>query len=122
MYDYIIVGGGSAGCVLANRLSADPSIQVCLLEAGPPDSSPFIRMPLGLVRMMMSKKLNWHYFTTPQAARRPPSFHAPRQDPRRQQRHQMYMQRVAVADERKQGAAPGARVPVKPRRGEMNRA
>lgn len=67
MYDYIIVGGGSAGCVLANRLSADPAIQVCLLEAGPPDSSPFIRMPLGLVRMMMSKKLNWHYFTTPQA-------------------------------------------------------
>ncbi|HEY0488212.1 MAG TPA: choline dehydrogenase [Telluria sp.] len=66
MYDYIIVGGGSAGCVLANRLSADPAIQVCLLEAGPPDSSPFIRVPLGLVRMMMSKKLNWHYFTTPQ--------------------------------------------------------
>ncbi|MCC6069432.1 GMC family oxidoreductase [Massilia sp. GCM10020059] len=67
MYDFVIVGGGSAGCVLANRLSADPAIRVCLLEAGPRDSSPFIRMPLGLVRMMMSKKLNWHYFTTPQA-------------------------------------------------------
>lgn len=67
MYDFVIVGGGSAGCVLANRLSADPAIRVCLLEAGPPDSSPFIRIPLGLVRMMMSKKLNWHYFTTPQA-------------------------------------------------------
>ena len=66
MYDYIIVGGGSAGCVLANRLSADPRAQVCLLEAGPPDSSPFIRLPLGIVRMMMSKKLNWHYFTEPQ--------------------------------------------------------
>lgn len=64
--DYVIVGGGSAGCVLANRLSADPQAQVCLLEAGPPDSSPFIRVPLGIVRMMMSKKLNWHYFTEPQ--------------------------------------------------------
>ena len=68
MYDYIIVGGGSAGCVLANRLSADPAIRVGLLEAGPPDSSPFIRLPLGLVRMMMSKTLNWHFFTVPQPA------------------------------------------------------
>lgn len=66
MVDYIIVGGGSAGCVLANRLSADPRVQVCLLEAGPPDSSPFIRLPLGIMRMMMSKKLNWQYFTEPQ--------------------------------------------------------
>jgi choline dehydrogenase-like flavoprotein len=66
MYDYIIVGGGSAGCVLANRLSADPALRICLLEAGPPDSSPFIRVPLGIVRLMMSKKLNWQYFTQPQ--------------------------------------------------------
>jgi choline dehydrogenase-like flavoprotein len=66
MYDYIIVGGGSAGCVLANRLSANPASQVCLLEAGPPDSSPFIRVPLGIIGMMMSKKLNWQYFTEPQ--------------------------------------------------------
>lgn len=68
MYDYIIVGGGSAGCVLANRLSADPATRVCLLEAGPPDTSPFIRLPLGIVRLMMSKKLNWQYFTEPQPA------------------------------------------------------
>jgi choline dehydrogenase len=66
MYDYIIVGGGSAGCVLANRLSAHPHTRVCLLEAGPPDSSPFIRVPLGMVGLMMSKKLNWRYFTEPQ--------------------------------------------------------
>ncbi|HEU4852189.1 MAG TPA: choline dehydrogenase [Telluria sp.] len=66
MYDYVIVGGGSAGCVLAARLSADPGMRVCLLEAGPRDSSPFIRVPLGIVRLMMSRKLNWQYFTEPQ--------------------------------------------------------
>ncbi|HYD59040.1 MAG TPA: choline dehydrogenase [Noviherbaspirillum sp.] len=65
-YDYVIVGAGSAGCVLANRLSADPSVTVCLLEAGPPDRSPFIRLPIGIIALMMSKTLNWRYFTEPQ--------------------------------------------------------
>ena len=67
MYDYIIVGAGSAGCVLANRLSADPAVKVCLLEAGPRDSSPFIRLPIGILFLMMSKTLNWRYYTEPQA-------------------------------------------------------
>lgn len=66
VYDYVIVGAGSAGCVLANRLSANPAHTVCLLEAGPPDRSPFIRIPIGLIYMMMSKTLNWRYFTEPQ--------------------------------------------------------
>jgi choline dehydrogenase len=65
-FDYVIVGAGSAGCVLANRLSTDPGRTVCLLEAGPPDRSPFIRVPMGLVFMMMSKTLNWRYATEPQ--------------------------------------------------------
>lgn len=65
-FDYIIIGGGSAGCVLANRLSADEKHQVCLLEAGARDKSPFIRMPLGIVMAMRSKTLNWHFFTRPQ--------------------------------------------------------
>jgi choline dehydrogenase-like flavoprotein len=64
--DYVIVGAGSAGCVLAHRLSADPSNSVILLEAGPPDSSPFIRLPIGILYMMMSRRLNWRYVTEPQ--------------------------------------------------------
>lgn len=66
IYDYVIVGGGSAGCVLANRLSANPAHQVCLLEAGPSDSNPFIRIPMGIIMVLRSKKLNWHFWTTPQ--------------------------------------------------------
>ena len=63
MYDFIIVGAGSAGCVLANRLSSDPSIKVCLIEAGPKDSSPVVHVPLGIIGMMHSKKMNWRYYT-----------------------------------------------------------
>ena len=66
MYDTIIVGAGSAGCVLANRLSADPTRQVCLLEAGPEDASPWIHIPVGIFFMMRSKTLNWRYRTEPQ--------------------------------------------------------
>lgn len=64
--DYIIVGAGSAGCVLANRLSADPSIKVLLLEAGGSDSSLFYHMPAGFFALMQSGKGNWRYETEPQ--------------------------------------------------------
>ena len=63
MYDFIIVGAGSAGCVLANRLSRDPAKRVCLIEAGPPDKSPFIHMPLGLAAIARNRKINWGYLT-----------------------------------------------------------
>ncbi|MBK4737633.1 GMC family oxidoreductase [Noviherbaspirillum pedocola] len=66
MHDYVIAGAGSAGCVLAGRLSADPNASVCLLEAGPADTNPLIRMPIGLMWLMMSRRLNWRYFTEPQ--------------------------------------------------------
>ncbi len=65
-YDYVIVGGGSAGCVLANRLSASGHFRVCLLEAGPPDSSPLIHMPAGVVSLMRSGTYNWQFWTVPQ--------------------------------------------------------
>ena len=65
-YDYIIVGAGSAGCVLANRLSRDASVRVCLIEAGPPDTSPFIRMPGGLMFLMDNRRLNWRFSTDPE--------------------------------------------------------
>lgn len=66
MYDYIIVGAGSAGCVLANRLSADPQCRVLLLEAGPRDWHPFIHMPAGLSKLVGKKGVNWDYDTAPE--------------------------------------------------------
>jgi choline dehydrogenase len=66
VYDYIIVGAGSAGCVLANRLSADGKHRVLLLEAGGRDWHPFIHMPAGLAKLVGYKFLNWNYQTEPE--------------------------------------------------------
>ena len=64
-YDYIIVGGGSAGCVLANRLSADPSIKVLLLKPGGGDWNPLFRMPAGFAKMTKGVA-SWGWSTVPQ--------------------------------------------------------
>ena len=66
VFDYIIVGAGSAGCVLANRLSADPAVKVLLLEAGPRDWHPFVHMPAGLAKLIGKKGVNWDYSTAPE--------------------------------------------------------
>ena len=65
-YDYIIVGAGSAGCVLANRLSADPKCKVLLLEAGGKDSSIWIHVPVGFAKMLNNPRMNWCFETEPE--------------------------------------------------------
>ena len=64
-YDYVIVGAGSAGCILANRLSEDGRHTVCLLEAGPPDRSPYIHIPAGFIKTVVDPKVNWLYESEP---------------------------------------------------------
>jgi choline dehydrogenase-like flavoprotein len=66
MYDYLIVGAGSAGCVLASRLSEDPTVRVGLIEAGPPDTSVLIHCPAGLALLAQTRSANWGFETVPQ--------------------------------------------------------
>src|SRR3712207_9207313 len=68
--DYIIVGAGAAGCVLANRLSAVPGVTVLLLEAGGPDNHPFIHMPKGIGKIARNANFVWGYTTEPEPDRK----------------------------------------------------
>jgi choline dehydrogenase-like flavoprotein len=60
-FDYVIVGAGSAGCVLANRLSEDPNARVLLLEAGGSDRHPYVQIPLGVGKLQQHKMFDWGY-------------------------------------------------------------
>src|SRR5437899_6335754 len=64
-FDFIIVGAGSAGCVLANRLTADGRYSVLLLEAGPPDTYLWIHVPIGYAKTMFDARFNWCFYTEP---------------------------------------------------------
>ncbi len=64
-FDYVVVGAGSAGCVLANRLTEDGRSTVLLLEAGPPDTNPWIHVPIGYGKTMFHPVLNWGFHTEP---------------------------------------------------------
>ncbi len=65
-FDFIIIGGGSAGCVLADKLSACGHFQVCLLEAGPKDKHWSIHMPIAVIQLMKDKRLNWQFNSEPE--------------------------------------------------------
>ncbi|QIL79295.1 choline dehydrogenase [Diaphorobacter sp. HDW4A] len=65
VFDYVIVGAGSAGCVLANRLTQDRDVTVCLLEAGPRDWSPYIHIPAGFIKTFENSPVNWGYRQEP---------------------------------------------------------
>ncbi|MCB1193362.1 MAG: choline dehydrogenase [Leptospiraceae bacterium] len=77
-YDYIIVGSGSAGSVLANRLSEDPNIKVLVLEAGPKDHSIFSRMPAAFSEPLKSNRLNWAFYTEPEPTMNNRKMYCPR--------------------------------------------
>src|SRR3954471_13725562 len=66
MYDYVIVGAGSAGCVLAARLTEDPDVSVLLLESGPPDVNENIHVPLGVMSLLRTE-VDWNYYSAPEA-------------------------------------------------------
>ncbi len=68
-FDYIVIGAGSAGCVLAGRLSEDPSVRVLLLEAGGRDWNPWIHVPVGYFKTMHDPKTDWCYKTEPDPGR-----------------------------------------------------
>jgi len=77
-FDYIIIGGGSAGCVLANRLSADSKNRVCLLETGPNDKTPLVSIPIGIIGLMDSKKYNWMFNSQPESSQHDRTIYCPR--------------------------------------------
>ncbi|MEJ1976030.1 MAG: FAD-binding protein, partial [Acetobacteraceae bacterium] len=64
-FDYVIVGAGAAGSLLANRLTEDGVTTVCVLEAGPPDRNPYIHIPAGFIKTLFDPSCTWQFKTEP---------------------------------------------------------
>ncbi|MEX2128203.1 MAG: GMC family oxidoreductase N-terminal domain-containing protein [Xanthobacteraceae bacterium] len=77
-FDYVIVGAGTAGCILANRLTEDGKTTVCLMEAGPPDKSMFIHMPAGFIRILFHPVYNWKFMSDAEPNLKNRPIYAPR--------------------------------------------
>jgi choline dehydrogenase len=77
-FDYIVAGAGSAGCVIAARLSENPKHRVLLLEAGPKDTSPWIHMPMGYAKLFANPKLNWMFESEPEPELQNRTMYQPR--------------------------------------------
>src|SRR5690606_18458479 len=77
-FDYVIVGAGSAGCILAHRLAENEKATVCLLEAGPPDETMFIHMPAGFIRILFHPVYNWKFMSDGEPQLRNRQVYAPR--------------------------------------------
>ncbi len=78
MFDFVVVGAGSAGCAIANRLSENPQHKVLLLEAGPNDNHPMVHMPGGAAEVLKSNKMNWQMYSVPQKALNNRRLYVPR--------------------------------------------
>ena len=76
--DYIVIGAGSAGCVVARRLSEDPDVNVVLLEAGPRDWHPMIHIPAGIRSLLENPLVNWNYSSEPEEGSGGRRIHWPR--------------------------------------------
>ena len=82
-FDYVITGAGSAGCLLANRLSADPRNSVLLLEAGGKDDYPWIHIPIGYLYTMNNPRTDWRFKTEPEPGLNGRALNYPRRPARR---------------------------------------
>jgi choline dehydrogenase len=78
MFDFIVIGAGSAGCAIASRLSENPQHKVLLLEAGPNDKHPMVHMPGGAAEILKSNKMNWQMYSSPQNALNKRRIYTPR--------------------------------------------
>lgn len=80
-FDYVVVGSGAAGAIVAARLSEDASASVCVLEAGPADGHPYLKLPAGFIKVIFNPELAWQFGSEPTARTGPAHSAAPGQDP-----------------------------------------